>query len=172
MYRIAVIGPESSGKSTISKYIAKEFDAVLVEEYAREYLLNLDNPTKYIIEDLIKIARVQYDKSIHTIDSRNKICICDTEILTVKIWAEDKFNNCPDEIESLFQKQQFDLYLLCKPDIEWEYDVLREDEDRRDYIFNIYHKYCNNFNLNYVEIEGDSDSRNKIIRKLFRQLNY
>ena len=110
MYRIAVIGPESSGKSTISKYIAKEFDAVLVEEYAREYLLNLDNPTKYSIEDLIKIAKVQYDKSIHTIDSRNKICICDTEILTVKIWAEDKFNNCPDEICEWFFSSEVLIY--------------------------------------------------------------
>jgi len=172
MYRIAAIGPESSGKSTISKYIANEYDAVLVEEYAREYLLELDNPASYLIEDLINIAKEQFDKSIHINNRSKEICICDTEILTIKIWAEDKFNYCPDEIENLFQKQQFDLYILCKPDIEWEYDVLREDEDRRDYIFNIYHKYCNKFNLNYVEIEGDNDSRNKIIRKIFKQLNY
>jgi len=171
MFRIAIIGPESSGKSTLAKFIEKEFDGYLVDEYAREYLLNIDNPSKHLIEDLIEIAKVQFDKSID-IESKKKICICDTEMLTMKIWAEDKFKYCPMEIETLFQNQKFDLYLLCKPDIKWEYDILREDEDRRDYIFEVYKKYCNVFNFNYIEIEGDSKSRFKIIDKVFRQLNY
>ncbi|RLD46925.1 MAG: hypothetical protein DRI86_01875 [Bacteroidetes bacterium] len=164
MFRIAIIGPESSGKSTLARFIEKEFDGYLVDEYAREYLLNFENPSKYSMEDLIEIAKVQFDKST-SIDSNKKICICDTEMLTMKIWAEDKFKYCPKKIETLFQNQKFDLYILCKPDIKWEFDILREDEDRRDYIFDIYKKYCNVFDFNYIEIKGDRKSRNNIIKK-------
>ncbi len=171
-YKIAVIGPESSGKTTLVEFISKEFDVVAVEECAREYLLNLDNPTIYSLDDLIEIANIQFDKFERTQSKSNNIIISDTEILTVKIWAEDKFGYCPNEINELFSKQSFDIYLLCKPDIEWKYDILREDKDRRDIIFNIYRNYCIEFKLKYIVIEGDIESRNEFLRKLFKQLNY
>ena len=172
MYRIAIIGPESSGKSTISRYISKEYGAALVEEYAREYLLNLTKPSDYLMEDLIEIANVQFDKFASIVSNNNKICISDTEMLTIKIWAEDKFNYCPNKVEELFQKQYFDLFFLCKPDIEWEYDILREDKDRRDYIFSIYENYCVKNKFKYTVIKGDTISRNNIIRNIFKTLNY
>ncbi len=172
MLRIAVIGPESSGKSTLAKFIADKFHALLVEEYAREYLLNKTDPSKYSINDLIIIANEQFNRTVNLQVPKNNILVCDTEMLTIKIWAEDKFYHCPKEVNNLFYQQKFDLYILCKPDIKWEYDILREDEDRRDYIFNIYLDYCINNKFNYVEIEGDMYSRTKKIINILKQLNY
>ena len=172
MFKIAIIGPESSGKSTLTEYISNEFSALSVDEYAREYMLNIDNPLTYSIKDLIHIANIQYSKYQDAINSDVRLVVCDTEMLTIKIWAEDKFGYCPKGINSLFQEQKYDLYLLCKPDIEWTYDILREDKDRRELLFNVYKDYCDNRNLKYTVVEGIRESRYEIIRNIFSQLNY
>jgi len=168
--RIAVIGPESSGKTTISKFIKLEFGAKYIAEYAREYLMNLDDYSNYSVDDLVIIAKKQFyycNKNANI-----EMIVCDTEILTIKIWAEDKFAYCPEEIDKLFQLQEFDLYILCKPDIEWEPDPLREDKDRRDVIYEKYKLYCVKNKMNYVEIEGDIRKREEKVKKMLIELNY
>jgi nicotinamide riboside kinase len=170
-YSIAIIGPESSGKTTLAKYVSKYYGAAYIKEYARDYLLEKAYSYKYIINDLIEIAFKQFENTLYQKD-RSEIVVSDTEMLTMKIWAEDKFNFCPQEISDLFCKQVFDVYLLCKPDIEWEEDPLREDKDRRWLIYNLYKKYCNKYNLYYVEIEGDIKAREETVKKMLIQLNY
>lgn len=162
MFKIAILGPESSGKSTLARELSYAIDADLVNEYAREYFQDKDY-LKCKLIDLEFIAKQQFDNS-HNIDT-NKILLSDTEMITMEIWAKDKFGVVPELLLDLRSKQEFNLYVLTRPDIPWEYDRLRTDSNRRDYIFDLYLNSLKTYNYNYIVVGGDIHNRIEIIQK-------
>ena len=157
--KVAVTGPESTGKSLLSQQLAQEFNTVWVPEYAREYLLKLPEPQKYIEEDLLNIAKGQLISEDQLIQSASEILICDTELLVIKIWSEFKYNRCHPWIIEQINIRKYDLYLLCNPDIPWEYDPLRENPALREYFYIKFLKELNRMEVNYIEIKGDYEQR-------------
>ena len=135
MLKVGIVGPESTGKSELSKRLAEHFQCPWIPEYAREYLEQLDRP--YEFDDLELIARKTYDL-IESCDKSGKYCFVDTELLVMKIWSEFKYKNCAPFILEQLDKQGIDCYLLCYPDIPWEYDSLRENPENRLELFEIY----------------------------------
>jgi len=168
--KIVVIGPESTGKSTLCGYLADYYKTLWCPEFAREYLLK--NGTTYTVDDLITIAKGQLDavhKHIEALQSQIdqtgivKPLIIDTDMYVMKVWSEYVFGNCPTFILDEINKQDFDLYLLCKPDIPWVKDELREypDEKPRQELFQIYKDILINQQTPWVEISGSFDERNQ-----------
>ena len=155
--KIAITGPECAGKTTLAKLLGRKLNAYVVEEYARAYLGNLNRP--YQSHDVEIIAENQF---IHNNKSTPKTLIADTEMLVCKVWYEEKFNLASNRINQLFSKQEFDLYLLCKPDLPWEHDKLRENPTDRDRIFIIYKKLLEKHHpKNYKIMEGSINEREK-----------
>ena len=152
MHKIIVTGPESSGKTTLSKSLSEHLNSKLVNEFARDYLVNKNNT--YNFENLLEIAQNQYKLE----NQKSKIIVCDTDLITIKIWSEYKFGKCDgwilDKINA--QKKEQRIYLLCKPDLKWEYDAQRENEFDRDKIFNIYKKELKNLEHKLWIVEGDN----------------
>jgi NadR type nicotinamide-nucleotide adenylyltransferase len=168
--KIVVIGPESTGKSTLCAHLADYYNTLWCPEFAREYLLK--NGTSYTINDLISIAKGQLDAQknhiqfVQTqIDQTGvvKPLIIDTDMYVMKVWAEYVFGNCPTFILDEINKQHYDLYLLCKPDIPWVKDELREypDEKPRQELFQIYKDILINQQTPWVEISGGFETRNQ-----------
>jgi NadR type nicotinamide-nucleotide adenylyltransferase len=168
--KIVVIGPESTGKSTLCGYLADYYNTLWCPEFARAYLL--ENGTTYTIDDLITIAKGQLDavhKHIEVLQSQIdqtgivKPLIIDTDMYVMKVWSEYVFGNCPTFILDEINKQDFDLYLLCKPDIPWVKDELREypDEKPRQELFQIYKDILINQQTPWVEISGGFEERNQ-----------
>ncbi len=157
--RIALIGPESTSKSTLSEFLAKYFNTNWVEEHAREYLKNI--PRKYMLEDIIIIAKRQLEIEKDKIRKSNSFIFVDTELIMAKVWCEDVFKSCPDWILSNIEKEKYDFYLLCYPDIPWKEDPLRENPHRREYLFDWYEKELKNINASYIVINGIGDERLK-----------
>ncbi len=168
--KIVVIGPESTGKSTLCGYLADYYNTLWCPEFAREYLS--ENGTAYTIDDLITIAKGQLDKvqkHIEALQSQMdqtgivKPLIIDTDMYVMKVWAEYVFGTCPTFILDEINKQDFDLYLLCKPDIPWVKDELREypDEKPRQELFQIYKDILINQQTPWVEISGGFEERNQ-----------
>ena len=153
MIKIAVTGPESSGKTSLAKHISKFFSLKLVSEYAREFL-NLANG-KYTESDLLLIAKEQY-KQNHLETLSGKGLVADTELTVISVWSQDKFGKIDPLIEQLRKKEKFDLYLLCYPDLPWEPDPLREDPFRRIELFENYLTFLDNANANYSIIKGEN----------------
>lgn len=163
--KIAITGPESSGKTTIAKLLAEELNACYIPEFAREYLENLDR--SYKIEDLDEIAQGQVD--LWNDAPTDKSFVCDTELVVVKIWSEFKYSKVSDKIIELFDKQRFDIYFLCKSDIPWEPDALRENPDDRELLFELYVKELSYRNLPFTILSGTLDKRMKDAKQILKE---
>jgi NadR type nicotinamide-nucleotide adenylyltransferase len=156
---VAVTGPESSGKSVLSAQLAEHFDAPKCEEYAREYLENTGG--KYFYEDLDLICRGQLKLQEETIKQAGKLAIFDTDMLVLYVWSKFRFGKVSPVIDSALKQSSVDLYLLCKPDIEWTPDPFREspNQTERDAIFELYEQYLKNVKARYVVISGTFNTR-------------
>ena len=149
--RIAITGPECSGKSTLSEQLTWELDLPWTPEHARVYLGRLGRP--YVPEDIIAIAKEQAAQWINT------SFIADTEMLVCSIWYEEKTGEKSLDIEQLLTEQNFDLYLLCTPDLPWAFDELRENPTDRDRLFEQYKARLDELSLPYVVISGTTENR-------------
>lgn len=156
-FKIAVVGPESSGKSMLVKGLASHFKAGFVEEYARKYLEDIARPYNY--EDLLAIATRQKELEAEIYSKTKLFLFCDSSLLTIKVWSDDKFGKCDPWIAERYNQEGFDLYLLCSPDLEWEPDPLREDEMRRDYLFQVYKEHLEKSRLHYCIVKGQGGAR-------------
>lgn len=159
MLKIAIIGPESTGKSTLAEALSKHYKVGYVAEYAREYLHGCG--PHYSLNDIVNIAIGQKKHIEKEASKKQDILISDTEMTVCKVWAEYVFDEVPDVITLALKEQDFDLYLLCDTDIPWTFDPLRENpclEERKE-IFKLYIKSLETYQHNYVIISGDHDQR-------------
>lgn len=156
MYKIAIIGPESTGKSELAKYLSEELHSYWVPEYSREYCKDLNRDCT--LEDelnmffgQLKSERELYKKSLL---ENKKFLICDTTIVTVKVWCEYVFNICPDIVEYEYQNRYYDFYLLCNNDLPWQDDPLRNFPDKRDYFYHLYLDLLKQKKANFAIVKG------------------
>src|SRR5262245_42307137 len=115
--RIALIGPESSGKTTLCMRLAEHYKTVWVPEYARTYMEHLDRLYGY--EDVVHCTREQIKSEDEMAEKANGFLFSDTELINCKIWFEDKFDKVPDWLEEEITKREYDLFLLTAPDLPW-----------------------------------------------------
>ena len=152
-----VIGPESTGKSTLSEALAKELNTVWVPEYARGYIDDLKR--SYIEEDLLQIAKSQVALEDNMLHKANDFLVCDTDLNVIKVWSEHAFKRCHVEILEQIAQRKYDLYLLTNIDIPWTEDPQREHPDMRGYFYNIYLDIVQNSGVKWLDIRGTHDER-------------
>ena len=167
--KIVIIGPESTGKSTLCTLLAQRFNTIWCREYAREYLLQ--HGTDYTFETLLEIANGQLaleDKAMSEVRSQKSdispptsLLFIDTDMYVMKVWCEYVFGKCHQFILDEIVSRKYDLYLLCNTDIEWIKDELREypDEKIRLELFHIYKDILINQSVPWVELKGGYDAR-------------
>lgn len=159
--KIVVIGPESTGKSTLSAALAEELGTVWVPEYAREYLENLDRP--YEQQDLLKIAKGQLELEDKLAVKANNLLICDTDLHVIQVWCHARYNSSHRFITENIAARKYDMYLLTNIDTIWEDDPLREHPlpEERKYFYNIYRDIVQNSGLPWADISGTHEERLK-----------
>jgi NadR type nicotinamide-nucleotide adenylyltransferase len=158
--KIAVVGPESTGKSTMSAYLAEHYNTVWVPEYAREYCEKLVEPPTWQDEINMFYGQLALEKD-YLPKASNKILICDTTFITVKIWSDQIFDRSPQEVLDELPKHPYDLYLLLNIDLPWEDDPLRDFPHMREHFMEVWHKELQDLNANYVTISGAGQDRYK-----------
>jgi NadR type nicotinamide-nucleotide adenylyltransferase len=157
--KVAVIGPECTGKSDLSSFLAQHFKTAWVPEYARGYLDNLTH--RYAQSDLLRIAHGQLRIEDEFLRDANRVLICDTNLYVIKVWSNVRFGNVDKEILSHIATRKYDLYLLTYVDIPWENDPLREHPDKREQLYEIYLNEMKGQSVPFVEIKGERDQRRK-----------
>ena len=170
LIRIAITGPESTGKSDLAKNLAEHYRTVWVPEYAREYLDKLNREYNY--EDILLIAKGQVKAETGMLEKANRFLFADTEMIVLKIWCEVKYGKCHPWILNQLAKQNYDLYLLTDIDLPWQPDPLREHPDKRRELFNLYLDEMKKRNLPFEIVSGFGDQRLanaiEIIEKRFK----
>lgn len=177
MNKIVIIGPESTGKSTLCEQLAGHFHTRWCPEYAREYLL--EHGTDYRFEDLLTIAKGQValeekylaliEKDAETAPAgtdpvvRPPLLFIDTDMYVLKVWCEFVFDNCHRYILDQIVERKYDLYLLCNVDLPWVKDELREypDLENRRKLYYIYKDIMVNQETPWIDISGSYEERLK-----------
>ena len=155
--KIAVVGPESTGKSTICIQLAEHYNTVWVPEYAREYCSALTDPCTW--QDEINMFRGQLALEEKLLPQANNILICDTTFITVKIWSDYMFGRSPQEVIDELPKHPYELYLLMNIDLPWQEDPLRDFPDMREHFMDVWHKELRALDAEYHLISGSDSER-------------
>jgi nicotinamide riboside kinase len=181
--KVVIIGPESTGKSTLCKQLAEHYKTLWCPEYARDYLLK--HGMNYSFDDLLPIAKGQlaledeYVKQVRKVESQkdrkivsgisshspltthHSLLFIDTDMYVMKVWCEFVFEKCHRFILDQIIERKYDLYLLCNIDLPWVKDELREypDLESRQRLYFIYKDIMINQSVPWVEINGDYDER-------------
>ena len=148
MYKVAIIGPESTGKSTLAHYLARRYNGVCVPEYAREYMEKLNRD--YTMDDVVYIAKQQI-RQLQELE--NALYFFDTELVITKVWFEYKYGSCPSWLEQAIHDYPMDVYLICYPDIKWKPDPVRENPDIRLELFQRYESEIQKLGIPYYIIK-------------------
>lgn len=157
MIRVAITGPESTGKSMLAGRLALYYQTVYVPEYARQYIDRLKRP--YNKEDILKIARGQLRNEKKTGSTANRMLFCDTELIVTKIWSEVKYKTCDPWILNMIENHPYDLYLLCNIDLPWEEDPQREHPHMREHLFELYFDELMERQFPFAVISGIGEER-------------
>jgi len=171
--KIVILGPESTGKSTLCAQLAEHYKTVWIEEYAREYLAV--NGVDYTFDNLLEIAKGQLaleERSIDRLKSaanlsatetnhKSSLVFMDTNLLVLKVWSEFVFDKCHKWILDQIAERKYDLYLLCDIDIPWIKDELREYPDLaiRKKLYHYYKDIMVNQHVPWVNINGNYEER-------------
>jgi NadR type nicotinamide-nucleotide adenylyltransferase len=165
--RIAILGPESSGKTTLCRFLASYFETAYANEFVRGYLRR-----GHVIscsEDLFTVAKRQLEVEDRRIKKANRFLFCDTELINLKVWSEQAFGGCDPRLLELVSNQRYDLYLLLKPDLPWSHDGIRQGEADRAQLFEIYRQEIERTGTPCLEVKGDKDRRHEAVMEKLRE---
>jgi NadR type nicotinamide-nucleotide adenylyltransferase len=160
--KIVVIGPESTGKSTLCEQLAEHYKTLWCPEYAREYLDT--NGKDYNYDDLLTIAKGQIEleeKFLSTDNGQLSTVFIDTDMYVMKVWCEFAFGKCHSWILNQIATRKYDLYLLCNVDLPWVKDELREypDAETRNKLYHYYKDIIVNQSVLWIDISGNYQER-------------
>lgn len=162
LIKIVLFGPESSGKTTLSKLLARHYNTVWVQEYAREYLQNKWNNERKTCEnsDLLPIAIGQIKLENEFAKNADRVLICDTDLLETMVYSQEFYGGFVNPLlEKAAIENTYHLYLLTYIDTPWEADDLRDRPDQRVEMFNAFENALKKYNRPYVLVKGDIETR-------------
>ena len=177
LQKIVIIGPESTGKSTLCEQLANHYNAAWCPEYARKYLM--EHGTSYTYDDLLSIAKGQVELEDEYIEGVLKLkgnpaprLFIDTNMYVMKVWSEFAFGKCHPYILNQIVERKYDLYLLCNIDLPWVKDELREYPDlaTRKILFETYFDIVINQDVPWTIISGNSEERLELAIKAVDKL--
>jgi HTH-type transcriptional repressor of NAD biosynthesis genes len=164
--KICIYGPESTGKSSLTKDLAQHFETEFVPEVARDILENND----FTLDDILRIGHGQIKAVQEKTQTANKLLFCDTDTITTQIYAKYYLNAVPEELYTLEQSVHYDLYCLLDIDVPWVADELRDLGHKRAEMYQIFKENLEKRGISYIPISGNWEERkNKVIEAIENQ---
>lgn len=164
LVKVVLFGPESTGKTTLSIQLAKHYNTVWVEEYARPFLQDIWNTERRTCEqrDILPIAEGQIALENKLSKKADRILICDTDLLETKVYSEEYYGGFVDpKLDEAAVANTYDLYLLTYIDTPWVEDDLRDRPELRQEMFDAFKNTLDKYNRPYILLKGDKETRLK-----------
>ncbi len=157
--RILILGPESTGKSTLAEMLAQHYAEPWVPEVARAYLEGLNRP--YTYEDLLSIGKRQLDLEDELAVTAKNFLFCDTDLRVIQVWSQHRFGKVDPWVLEEIARRTYGLILLCAPDLPWQEDPLREhpELEMREEFFDSYQQLTEASGFPWALISGETAER-------------
>jgi HTH-type transcriptional repressor of NAD biosynthesis genes len=172
-FKIVLYGPESTGKTTLAKSLAKFYNTQWAPEFARDYLQKKWNQNKEAcqLDDLPIIANGQIELEKKKSINANRFLFCDTNILVTKIWSETYYDGyCNPRILKLAEDLKYDYYFLTSIDTPWVKDDLRDRPNDREKMFLIFKKYLEKYRIPFTVLSGSIEERFKKAKNIIDKI--
>ena len=166
--KVVLFGPESTGKTTISRKLARHYNTVWVQEYAREYLQKKWNNKRELCDgsDQLPIAYGQIKLENKLAKKADKLQICDTDLLETVVYFENYYDKTIDnDLKKAALENHYDLYLLTYIDTPWEADDIRENPHQRLEMFHTFENALKKYKKPYILLKGSLETRLEIAIK-------
>lgn len=168
---LVLTGPESSGKSWLADEIQRHFGGVLVGEFVRQFIDEVQRDTRYA--DIEVIAREQLAREDAARTLNPTLLILDTHLLSNILWSRTLFNDCPAWLETALAERPYDLHLLLSPEgVEWVGDGQRcqPDLNERQAFFEASRQWLVAHQQPFEVIEGGWSDRSADVLQRVAQL--
>lgn len=161
LIKVAIVGPESTGKTTLAKALAAHYETVYVAEYMRHYYeqVVVRDPFRSDLSDIMPIAQGQIRAENEALAVANSLLFCDTNLLEIACYSDYYFGEIPAELEQGLTQMQYDLYLLTYIDVPWENDPLRDRPFDRQKLFSIFEERLKQQDAPHLLLKGDEQTR-------------
>ena len=160
VFKIIITGPESTGKTLIARHLSNCYNTVYIPEYAREYIEKLQG--KYHYDDVVHIARKQIELEHEFLERADRILFYDTSLIITRVWLQVVYNDVPSWLDDYIRQSEWDLFLLCKYDIPWEADPIRENPgEMRIKLYDMYYHEIKQLGIPCKIITGKGEERYK-----------
>lgn len=161
--KIALFGPESTGKTTLAKQLAEYYKTDWVPEFARDYLQEKWDKSKAIcdVNDMLPIAYGQTQLENEKMATANQYLFCDTNLMVTKVFSEVYYNYCDPLLDQAAREHEYDLFFLTDIDVPWEKDDLRDKPEGRETVFSVFKQSLIDNNKPFITLSGDATLRLK-----------
>jgi len=159
--KIALFGPESTGKTTLAKQLADHYETEWVPEFARDYLQIKWEENKQVCtkEDMMPIAYGQVALENEKLDSAQQYLFCDTNLMVTKVFSEVYYGFCNPLLNEAALAHEYDLFFLTDIDVPWEKDDIRDNPNKRETVFSVFKQTLIDNKKPFITISGDKETR-------------
>lgn len=159
--KIALFGPESTGKTTLAKQLADYYETEWVPEFARDYLQEKweENQHICVADDMMPIAYGQTALENEKLATANKYLFCDTNLMVTKVFSEMYYGFCDPLLNEAALKHEYDLFFLTDIDVPWEKDDIRDTPNGRETVFSVFKQTLIDTKKPFITLSGDKESR-------------
>lgn len=159
--KIALFGPESTGKTTLAKQLAEYYQTEWVPEFARDYLQEKweENQHICVADDMMPIAYGQVELENQKLGKANKFLFCDTNLMVTKVFSELYYGFSDPLLHEAALEHEYDLFFLTDIDVPWEKDDIRDTPDGRETVFSVFKQTLINAKKPFIILSGNKESR-------------
>jgi NadR type nicotinamide-nucleotide adenylyltransferase len=171
--RVAVLGAESSGKSTLCEALARRYETLWVPEYLREFV---DTNGRVPFEaDQFGIARTQREREDAAAARANRVLFCDTTPLMTALYSRVYWGRVDAGLAALVEGHVYSLNyaltLVTAPDTPWVPDgLMRESEEVRERVYALVVNELDARGIPFVLVQGDLPQRVRQVEQALKVL--